>query len=331
MPRAFSTDLRWRAVWLYLAHDLDVAEISQCLSVSQSSVYRYIELFQQTGDVKPRSYRHGPPKLLGDLEQLVLLRLILNNPGIYLGEIQATLVSKFGVTIDVSTICRTLKFMGCTRQVIQRVALQRSDDQRAKFVAEVSRYDPSMLIWIDESGCDRRNCMRKRGYSLRGMTPKDHRLMVRDTRYSAIPVMSLDGVHDVYLAEGNVNGDKFATFVRSCLLPVLQPFNYTNPHSVVILDNASIHHVEEISDIIEDEAGARLLFLPPYSPDLNPLEEFFSKVKGIMKTCDGLFQASSMPRALLTLAFGMVSKEDCYSYSAHACMQVTVGSVKRFF
>ena len=130
--------------------------------------------------------------------------------------------------------------------------------------------------------------------------------------------MSLDGIHDVYLAEGNMNGDKFATFVRSCLLPVLQPFNCTNPHSVVILDNASIHHVQEISDIIEDEAGARLLFLPPYSPDLNPLEEVFSKVKGIMKTYNGLFQASSMPRALLTLALGMVSKEDCYSYSAHA-------------
>ena len=92
-----------------------MAEISQCLSVSQSSVYRYIELFNQTGDVKPRSYRHGPPKLLGDLEQLVLLRLILNSPGIYLGEIQASLLSKFGVTVNISTICRMLKYMDCTR------------------------------------------------------------------------------------------------------------------------------------------------------------------------------------------------------------------------
>lgn len=208
--------------------------------------------------------------------------------------------------------------MGCTRQVIQRVALQRSDEQRAKFMANVSVYDPSMLLWIDESGCDRRNCIRKRGYSLRGMTPQDHRLMVRGARYSAIPVMSLEGIHDVYLAEGSVNGEKFATFVRSCLLPILQPFDYTNPHSVAILDNASIHHVEEISEIIEEEAGARLLFLPPYSPDLNPLEEVFSKIKGIMKTYDGLFQASSMPRALLTLAFGMVTQENCYSYIAHS-------------
>ena len=162
MPRAFSTDLRWRAVWLYLAHNQDVVEISQYLSVSPSSVYRFIYLFHRTGDVKPRSFRHAPPKLLGDMEQLVLLRLVLNNPGIYLSEIQASLISRFGVTVDVSTICRTLKFMGCTRQVIQRVALQRSDERRAKFMAEVSVFDPSMLIWIDESGCDRRNCMRKR-------------------------------------------------------------------------------------------------------------------------------------------------------------------------
>ena len=67
---------------------------------------------------------------------------------------------------------------------------------------------------IDATACEK-------GYSLRGLTPKDHRLMVRGTRYSAIPVMSIEGIHDVYLAEGNVNGEKFATFLRSCLLPIL--------------------------------------------------------------------------------------------------------------
>ena len=208
--------------------------------------------------------------------------------------------------------------MDCTRQVIHRIALQRSDEKRAKFMAEVSIYDPSMLLWIDESGCDLRNCMRYRGYSLRGMTPQDHQLFIRGTRYSAIPVMSLDGIHDLYLAEGNVNGEIFELFVKNCLLPILQPFNYTNPHSVVIMDNASIHHVQAISDIIKEQAGARLLFLPPYSPDLNPIEEVFSKVKGIMKKNDTLFRASSVPRALLTLAFSMVTKDDCCSYITHS-------------
>ena len=50
-------------------------------------------LFQQTGDIKPKAYRHGPPKLMGDYEQLLLLRLILSYPGIYLHEIQARLTA----------------------------------------------------------------------------------------------------------------------------------------------------------------------------------------------------------------------------------------------
>ena len=302
MPRAYVTDLRWRVVWLHVAHNMEVTEISQQLSVSQSSVYRYIELFERTGDVRPKSYRHGPPKLLGDMEQLFLLKLILNYPGIYLSELQAKLFIKYDVTVNVSTICRTLKFMGCSRQVIQQVALQRSDEQRAKFMAEVSMYDPSMLLWVDESGCDLRNCMRNHGYSLRGMTPQDHRLLIRGTQYSAIPVMSLDGTHDVYLAEGNVNGEKFETFVKSCILPILQPFNWTNAHSVVTMDNASIHHVEVISDIMRIRQVPVCFFFPP-----TPL--VFSKVKGI------LFQAS---RALLTIAFSMVTKEDCFSYITHS-------------
>ena len=137
---------------------------------------------------------------------------------------------------------------------------------------------------------------------------------MRGTQYSVIPVMSLEGIHYLYLAEGNVNGDVFETFVRNYLLPVLQPFN-TNPHSVIIPDNASIHHVHALSDIIVDQVGAPLLFLPPYSPDLNPLEEVFGKVKGILKKNSSLFEVSNMPRALLKLAFAIVTNEDCHLYN----------------
>lgn len=277
-------------------------------------------MFEQTGDIQPRRQRHGPPMLLGDYEQLVLLRIIGENTGIYLSEIQAKLQLRFGVKVSAATICRTLKFMGCTRQVTQHVALQRSDECRARFMAEVSVYDVSMLIWIDESGCDKRNSVRKRAYGIRGITPKDHRLLVRGTRFSAIPVISTDGVHDVYLCEGNVNGEIFAEFVQHYLYGFVQPFNWVNKHSVIIMDNASIHHVDEVVDIIENQLKARLLFLPPYSPDLNPAEEVFSKVKSIMKQNDSLLQACSHDemRVFLTMAFGMVTEEDCNSYIAHS-------------
>ena len=121
----------------------DANDISQLLCVSERTVRRFVTLFQQTGDVKPKSHRHGPPKLMGDYEQLLLLRLILSYPGIYLHEIQTQLTATLGVTISAATICRTLKFMGCTRQVLQHIALQRDEEQRARFMAEVSVYDPS--------------------------------------------------------------------------------------------------------------------------------------------------------------------------------------------
>ena len=68
MPKAYVTDLRWCAVWLDVVYNMEVTEISQLLSVSPSSVYRYIGHFERTGDVKRMSHCHRPPKLLGDME-----------------------------------------------------------------------------------------------------------------------------------------------------------------------------------------------------------------------------------------------------------------------
>ena len=84
------------------------------------------------------------------------------------------------------------------------------------------------------------------------------------------------------------------------------------------MDNASVHHVAEVEDLIENQFGARLVFLPPYSPDLNPAEEVFSEVKSIMKQNNALFQVTTNPRFLLATAFSMVTKEDCLKFITHS-------------
>ena len=116
-------------------------------------------------------------------------------------------------------------------------------------------------------------------------------------------MISLDGIHDVYVTEGTIYGEKFTDFVQNCLLPVLKPFNYLNSHSVVIMHNASIHHVQDVIDLIENQAGAKVCFLPPYSLDLNLAECVFSQVKSLLKQSHDLFQVCADPRAYLTLAF----------------------------
>ncbi len=87
---------------------------------------------------------------------------------------------------------------------------------------------------------------------------------------NAFGVMSLSGIEDVYISEENVNGDVFEDFMRTTLLPILMPFNGINSHSVVVMDNCSVQHVESVQETITS-VGALIRLLPSYSPDLNPM------------------------------------------------------------
>ena len=80
----------------------------------------------------------------------------------------------------------------------------------------------------------------------------------------------------IALTEGTINGHRFSHFLQEYLIPQLQPFNGSNPNSIVIIDNVSIHHVCTIVDLIEN-IEAEVIFLPPYSPHLNPLEIYLAK------------------------------------------------------
>ena len=316
MPVPYSVDLRWRVVCLHLVHHMTFKNISKLLFISEKTVRRYLRRFWQTGEMQPQAHRNGPAGIFGDYEKLILLRIVLAHPGIFLFEIKDMLQEHFGVLVSEITILRALKSMGCTRQVIRQIPIQRSEMMRAKFMAEISVYDPSMLVWLDESGCDRRNAIRKYGYSVRGMRPVEYRIFARGVRYSAIPIMSISEIHDVFLAEGTVNGDRFKYFVQTSLLPVLQPFNTINPLSVVIMDNASIHHVQSCVDLIEND-GSRVIFLPPYSPDLNPLEPVFCTVKSILKANDKIIQTCTSPRSVIAMAFSTIDQQMCINFCQH--------------
>lgn len=110
------------------------------------------------------------------------------------------------------------------------------------------------------------------------------------------------GIEDVYIQKGSVNGEVFEHFIRTTLLPLLMPYNGINTHSVVVMDNASIHHLQSVQDMILG-VGALIRFLPAYSPDFNPIEEAFSKVKQYLKANDTLYLATQSPRSFVLQAF----------------------------
>ena len=115
-----------------------------------------------------------------------------------------------------------------TRKRMQQIAIQRSEILLNQFKAEISMFDPDMLIWVDETGSNRRDTIRTYGYSLQGMRAVSHVLRVSESRINAL---STEGIEDVYLTEGSVNGDVFERFVCTILMPIFRPFNGTKSFS----------------------------------------------------------------------------------------------------
>ena len=96
--------------------------------------------------------------------------------------------------------------------------------------------------------------------------------------------------------------------MERCLLAHLLPFNGINCNSVLLLDNASIHHTDRVAKLIQS-AGAIMHFIPPYSPDLNPIEECFSKVKAYLKEHDK--EHSVIIEEFVLQAFCKITVSDC--------------------
>jgi transposase len=101
-----------------------------------------------------------------------------------------------------------------------------------------------------------------------------------------LPAITVDGIIYSHIKEGSYNGDQFLEWLDG-LLHVMNP--YPARHSVLILDNCRIHHVEGVEERCE-ERGIRLVYLPPYSPDLNPIEECFSFVKAYIRRSGNVFR-----------------------------------------
>ena len=117
---------------------------------------------------------------------------------------------------------------------------------------------------------------------LRGRAPRGQRLIDRTPHghwktTTLIAALGVEGMHCSTVVDGAVNAEVFESFVQQVLVPELKPGD------VVVLDNLSSHKRARTRQLIE-AAGAALVFLPPYSPDLNPIEMIFAKVKQLLRS-----------------------------------------------
>ena len=164
--------------------------------------------------------------------------------------------------------------------------------------------DPARLVFIDETGATTRMA-RLRGRSPRGercRAPVPHGHWKTTTLVAGL---RLGGMTAPMVIDGAMNGAAFTAYVETLLAPTL------SPGDIVVLDNLASHKVKGAREAIE-KAGATLMFLPPYSPDFNPIEQVFAKVKALLRkaaarTIDAL-------EAAIAAALDAVSSEECENY-----------------
>lgn len=177
--------------------------------------------------------------------------------------------------------------------------------RRAQWKKYQGRIDPERLVFIDETRTKTTMA------PLRGWAPRGQRLAAKvpNRRWETMTFLAAsrrDRIDAPWLLDSPINGEKFQAYVEKVLVPTLRPGD------IVVMDNLGSHKGKAIRQAIR-AAGARLFFLPQYSPDLNPIEQVFAKLKHLLrKAAARSFDAVCLAIAGILDAFTPKECENCF-------------------
>jgi transposase len=196
---------------------------------------------------------------------------------------------------------------GLAAQKKSLIAAERDEPARTAWRDEATTLDPADLIFVDETSTHtamtRRRARAPRGERAVGRTPRNH-----GPNVTLLAALTPEGIGPALAITGAVDGAAFAAYAERVLAPSLRP------GQVVVLDNLSAHKSADARTAVE-AVGCRFLFLPAYSPDFNPIELAFAKIKERLRTAaertpDGLVAATAT-------AIDAVSAADARGFYAH--------------
>lgn len=152
---------------------------------------------------------------------------------------------------------------------------ERNEEKRSTYLAEINNIPTEDIVYIDESGIDH-NMIKEKCWTKRGTDVVGERSGKRRERTSILAALNGDDIKAPIRFSGTTNTETFLYWLKSFLIPVLRK------GQTVIMDNASIHKSYIIRELIE-AAGCFLKYLPPYSPDFNPIENYWAVMKNNIK------------------------------------------------
>ncbi|KIJ93514.1 hypothetical protein K443DRAFT_645432 [Laccaria amethystina LaAM-08-1] len=188
--RRISPDVKRAAIRIYENNLMDLDDILDCLDMSESTFFRALQLYRETGDVeKPKSTTRGRPRKLHFDDLTYMTALINHRPDWFLDELLGLLDTNRFISVHFTTIYRELERSGVSLKKLRRIAKERDEDLRADFVRMMGQYQPEQIGFLDEFSKDERTLHRRR-------------------------LLSLDGVVASTVVEGSMTREKYLYFLE---------------------------------------------------------------------------------------------------------------------
>jgi transposase len=309
MGKPYSDDLRERVVAAIEAgHTRE--EVAELYNMALSTVGGFIKRKHETGSVSPDKFGGYKTFSLEPHTDLVK-ELVAEQPDSTLAELQSRL-AKEKVEVSQSGISRFLHHINLTfkKKSVHAAEQDRPDVAAARKALrkEQLTLDPKQLVFIDETAATTKMTR------LYGRAPQGKRLVDKVPHghwktTTFICGLRYDGVTAPFVLDGPMDGPHFLAYVEQILAPTLKK------GQIVFLDNVSTHKVDGVEEAIEAR-GARAVFLPAYSPDLNPIEQLFARLKSFLRKMKAR-TVETLWRAISSF-LKEVSKDECKAYLANA-------------
>jgi len=277
MAQYLSEDLRVRVICA-VEGGISRNAAARRFGVSIASAVRWMDAYLRSGRTAPK--RRGGDRRSGRIEAQadLLLGVIEDTPDITLAELRARLIAERGETFAISTIHDFFRRRGVTYKKAAHASEQAREDVAARREAWFElqpELDPLRLIFIDETGATTKMA-RLRGRSPRGERCRDGVPHGHWKTTTLVAGLRLGGLTAPMVIDGAMSGDAFTAYAETFLAPTLRTGD------IVTMDNLPAHKVGGARAAIE-RVGARLMFLPPYSPDFNPIEQAFAKLEAHLR------------------------------------------------
>jgi len=305
--KAYSYDLRARVYNFSLTHT--IRETAEIFNVSPSTVHLFRKQFAESGSLNPRAPLYDRPYLITPAGETFLQLLLAQEVDLTLEEIRYRYESVFGILVSMGTMYNTLERLNFSRKKKTFSDPKKSSAEvEEKYFEKLETIPPEKRFYLDETG----SCLNMTtlyGRSYQGERVYDSRPTSPGTRVNTIAVLTKEGIKAQYNYTCSLNTKVFICYLAAFVLPIIID------GETLIMDNHPVHRAKEVQEFL-NKNKVNYLFTPAYSPELNPLEEAFSKVKQYIKK-----QKARTVNNLLNVieaALNIITKNDVIGYFNHA-------------